>query len=160
MAEQNGRQPAQQQQNGGGPSEGYVREVLQPDIDGEIPNAITNLLAADYPLANLERADREYFRILNRNIELYLKEEHPPQDSLVQGELGAALLEEPDYNVHALTPRRCTEMKTALMDAYSRSSRGVEGWQQEEFSKSTSVRRVEDNRAEESEPTGLGRIFS
>ena len=159
MAEQNGRQPPQQ--NGsGGPSEDYVREVLRPDIDGEIPNAITNLLAADYPLANLERADREYFRILNRNIELYLKEEHPPQDSLVQGELGAALLEEPDYKVHTLTPRRCTEMKTALMDAYSRSSRGVDGWQQEQFSKSTSVRRVEDNRAEESEPTGLGRIFS
>jgi len=151
------QQPAVPQQ---GPSRGYANDILEPDVDETLPQPLKNLIAKDYPLSNIRSGDREYFRLLSENIALYLEEEFPPEDSLVQGELGAALLEDETYRTQSLTPRKKTEYRSVLMDAFARSSRGVEGWQQEEFSKSTNVRRVEDNRQPDEGGSVIGDIFS
>jgi hypothetical protein len=143
-----------------GVSRGYAHDILQPGVEEEVPQPISNLLAKDYPLANMRSADREYFRLLAENVAIYVEEEFPPEESLVQGTLGAALLEDAEYDTHALTPRKKTEYETILMDAFARTSRGVGGWQQEEFGKSTSVRRVEDNRAPEGSEGFIGGLFS
>jgi hypothetical protein len=142
------------------PSADHVREMLRPGVDENLPQPLKNLLAKDFPLSNIDANDREFFRLKSKNIRLYLSEEFPPQDSLVTGVLGAALLEQPGYDVQPLTPRRKTEFETILDDSYARSSRGVSGWQQEEFSKSTNVRRVEDNRTPEDGGGMLGDLFS
>jgi hypothetical protein len=151
------QQPAVPQQ---GPTRGYAHDILEPGVDETLPQPLQNLLAKDYPLSNIRSGDREYFRLLGENISLYVEEEFPPEESLVQGELGAALLEDPGYRTQSLTPRKKTEYRSVLMDSFARSSRGVEGWQQEEFSKSTNVRRVEDNRTPEDGGGMLGDLFS
>jgi len=151
------QQPAVPQQ---APTRGYAKDILEPGVDETLPQPLRNLLAKDYPLSNIRSGDREYFRLLGENVALYVEEEFPPEESLVQGELGAALLEDPEYETSAKTPRQKTEYETILMDSFARSSRGVEGWQQEEFSKSTNVRRVEDNRTPEDGGGMLGDLFS
>jgi len=144
----------------GTPGRGYARDILQTDASGERLSApIRNLLSKDYPLANIRREDREYFRLLAENVAIYVKEEFPPADSLVQGELGEMLLEDPSYESKALTPREKTEYETILMDHFARTSRGVGGWQQEEFGKSTNVRRVEDNRQQDTGTGLIGGLF-
>jgi hypothetical protein len=155
MPDQQPAVPAQ-----GQPSRGYAKDILDPDVNETLPQPLQNLLAQDYPLANIRSGDREYFRLRNENVLLYLEEEFPPEDSLVQGELGAALLEDEGYRTQALTARKKTEYHTVLMDAFARTSRGVDGWQQEEFSKSTNVRRVEDNRQPDDSGGIVGDIFS
>jgi hypothetical protein len=143
------------------PSTAYAESILNVGVNDQVPEAIQNLLARDYPLANIDGDDREYFRLLSENIRLYIEEEFPPEESLVQGDLGAALLEDPSYSHQALTPTKKTRYETILMDSYARSSRGVSGWQQEQFSKSTNVRRVEDNRGGAGDSSGfLGELFS
>jgi len=156
--------PEQQQrpqpQPAGSVSPDHAEQMLEPGVDETLPQPVKNLLSKDYALANIKSGDREYFRLLGENISLYLQEEFPPQGSLVQGELGAALLEEPGYDVHALTPRKRTEFESVLMDAFARTSRGVGGWQQEQFSKRTNVRRVEDGRQESESEGFIGGLFS
>jgi hypothetical protein len=139
---------------------GYARDILDTDADGERMAApMRNLLSKDYPLANIERQDREYFRLLAENIAIYVEEEFPPEDSLVQGQLGQMLLEDASFESSALTPREKTEYQTILMASSARTSRGLGGWQQEEFSKSTNVRRVEDNRGQDPGTGLIGGLF-
>lgn len=138
----------------------HAEQMLEPGVDETLPQPVRNLLSKDYALANIGNRDRKYFRLLSDNIALYLQQEFPPRGSLIQGELGAALLEEPGYDVHELTPRKSTEFESVLMDSFARTSRGVGGWQQEQFSKRTNVRRVEDGRQEEQESGFIGGLFS
>lgn len=127
-------------------------DLVETGIDDRLPTPLMNLLSKDYPLANIRRSDREYFRLLSENVALYVKEQYPPENSLVQGDLGAALLEEPDYSMHALDRRTRNEIETLLMTAFSRTSRGEGGWQQDKLAENIQTRRVEDNR--EPEDTG------
>lgn len=152
------RQPRPQSAPGVSPD--HAEQMLEPGVDESLPQPVQNLLSKDYALANINRGDRKYFRLLSDNIALYLQEEFPPRGSLVQGDLGAALLEEPGYDVHELTPRKQTEFESVLMDSFARTSRGVGGWQQEQFSKRTNVRRVEDGRQESEDSGFIGGLFS
>ncbi len=138
-----------------GPGAQYLQEVVEPGVDEQLPTGIKNLLSKDYPLANIRRSDREYFRLLSENIAHYVREQFPPEDSLVQGDLGAALLEDPDYNTYAKTIEDTNQIESVLMDAFARTSRGEGGWQQEKFTENIQTRRVEDEREEDS-----GGIFS
>jgi len=115
------------------------------------------LLSQDYPLANMNSADRKYFRLKSDNVKMFAEERYPPEDSIVQGELGAALLDDPDYNKRALEPQGKNRIETALMEHFSRTSRAVGGWQQDKFTENIKTNRVEDNRAE-SESGGGGSL--
>jgi len=140
---------------GGGPGAQYLQEVVEPGVDEKLPTGIKNLLSKDYPLANIRRSDREYFRLLSENIAHYVREQFPPEGSLVQGDLGAALLEDPEYETVAKTNAEINQIETVLMDSFARTSRGEGGWQQEKFTENIQTRRVEDEREEDS-----GGIFS
>jgi hypothetical protein len=140
--------------------EEYVDTVVGHDIDDKLATPIKNLLANDYPLANLERVDREYFRLLADNIALYLKEQYPPEDSVVQGDVGAALLEDPSYRKTALSQQKRHEIETVLMTMFARTGRGVGGWQQDKLSENIETQRIEDDRRDEQDEQGwAGRLF-
>jgi hypothetical protein len=138
----------------------WAESILETGVpDGRIPQPVANMLSDDFALGNLDPGEREYYRLLAENILLFVEEEHPPEDSLIQGWLGAALLEDETQRRAALSQRKKTELESILLDAHSRTSRGIEGWQQDQFSKSTSVQRVEDDRQQEEE-SGLSGLFS
>lgn len=134
-------------------------ELVDTGIDDSLPTPVRNLLAKDFPLANIRREDREYFRLLSENIALYVQEQFPPEGSLVQGDLGAALLEEPGYRMQALDKRKKNEIETLLMTSFARTSRGEGGWQQDKLTENISTKRVEDNRVPDDDSGMIGGLF-
>lgn len=137
-----------------------VETIVEPGVDAEtLPLPVRNLLSKDLPLTNIDRHDRQYIRLLADNVVLYSREMYPPAESNVQGDVGAALLEEPDYNRHSLTETQLNNLESTLITMFSRASRGKGGWQQDKLSENITTRRVEDNRAEDD--SGFwGRLFS
>lgn len=136
----------QPQPNAGMAQGEMLDDLVETGIDDQLPTPLVNLLSKDYPLANIRRSDREYFRLLSENVAMYVKEQYPPENSLLQGDLGAALLEDPEYQFNSLNRRTRNEIETLLMTAFARTSRGEDGWQQEKLSENIQTKRVEDNR--------------
>jgi len=137
----------------------YLEEITAPGVDAtSLPPPVSNLLADDYPLANIKRSDREYFRLLSENVSIYTRELFPPSESAMQGLIGAALYEDPSYQMRSLPEQTRVEIETALMDSFARSSRGLDGWQQDKLGESIKTNRVEDNRQPDSAGV-LGGLF-
>jgi hypothetical protein len=137
-------------------TEEFIDQLLQSDVKHEgMKDSIDDLLAGDYALANMTSADREYFRLLAENISIYARERMPQEESWVQGSLGAALLDDPDFKKTAVDESERIRFETALMDHFARSSRGVSGWQQDKLTETIQTNRVEDNRNGEDDTGGL-----
>jgi hypothetical protein len=155
MSKSNGQRPSG---GGGGMNQQFLEDIIEDDVDGTLATPVRNLLSKDYPLSNIRRSDREYFRLLGENVAHYVQEQFPPKESVFQGELGAALMEDPDYRTQALSQQQRNEIETLLMASFARTSRGKDGWQQDKMTESIQTRRVEDDR--QSEQDGLiGGLF-
>jgi len=138
----------------------YVERLTDAGIDDEtLPKPIADLLDRDFPLSNIKGSDREYFRLKAENIRIYTEELFPPRDSIFQGLTGAALMEDPEFDREALSDDQRLRLQTALLDHFTRSSRGLGGWQQDKLSETINTNRVEDNRTEEDSKGGLTGLF-
>ncbi|WP_182013503.1 hypothetical protein [Haloquadratum walsbyi] len=138
-------------------SKEYLENLLESEVnDGRLPAEIEDLLSSDYPLANLTSADREYFRLLSDNISIFMRENHPPRESFAQGDLGAA--DDPSYQRESIENEEVVRIETGLLTHFARSSRGVDGWQQDKNSETIQTSRVEDNREREKQG-GVGGLF-
>jgi len=115
------------------------------------------LLSRDYALANLSSADRQHFRFKADNIALFSEERLPDQDSFFNGLTGIALMNDPDFSVNDQSELADVNREIALMGHYARSSRSVDGWQQDKFGESIQTQRVEDNREKEEDRGGMFR---
>src|SRR6056297_1211146 len=149
------------QMNKSNPTREYVNDVLDTTVDdGTLPPQLRDLLVNDFPLANLNGADRQYFRLYSENVGLMTDEAYPPQESYAQGSIGSACYGDPDYNAHARDTITSIKTETALLDHFARTSRAVNGWRQDKFSESIQTSRVEDNRSDEGEEKrGLARLL-
>jgi len=137
----------------------YIDEIVEPGVDDKLPAPVKNLLSKDFPLSKIDRSDREYIRLLAENIVLYTREMYPPDRSLIQGDTGAALLEDPDYNRYALSERKRNEIESVLIATFARTSRGEGGWQQDKFSENIQTQRREDETADEEGGSLIGGFF-
>jgi hypothetical protein len=138
----------------------YVESLTSADmVDESLPKPIADLLDRDYPLANIKRSDREYARLLAENVRIYTSELFPPRESIYQGLTGAALMEDPEFDRVALTDDQKLRLQTALLDHFIRSSRGLNGWQQDKLSETINTNRVEDNREKDESRGGLSGLF-
>jgi hypothetical protein len=139
------------------PSREYINDLLRTNIDDDddpLPNSMMDMLANDYPLANLTSADRKFFRLMAENIKIFSKERYPSQKSFQRGALGAALMDDPQFEREPLSDISSTKIESALLDHFARTSRGVSGWQQDKFSESIQTNRVEDNRGANEDNSG------
>jgi len=136
-------------------TEKYLEALAGADVSKRLPSEVRGLLAKDFPLSNIDRNDREYFRLLAENIVLYMRERYPPEESVMQGDVGAALLGDPSYSKEALSQRKINEVERDLLVMFSRTARGKDGWQQDKLSESIETRRVEDNRESDEESKTL-----
>lgn len=140
-------------------SKEYLENLLESEVnDGKLRPEIEDLLSSDYPLANLTSADREYFRLLSDNISIFMQENQPPRESYAQGDLGAALYDDPSYARESIENEEVVRIETGLLTHFARSSRGVDGWQQDKNSETIQTSRVEDNREQEKQG-GVGGLF-
>ena len=130
------------------PTREYVNDILDTDV-GAVSREMRELLSRDYALANLSSADREHFRYKADNIALYAEERLPDTDSWFTGMTGYALTNDPDFQADDVTELAEVNREIALMSHFARSSRSVDGWQQDKFGESIQTQRVEDNRQDE-----------
>ena len=149
-------QQTDQQHSNGLSRQEFLQDLLDSDVSHpQMQSAISDLLAGDYPLANITSADREYFRLLSENVSIYAREQLPDPQSWAAGALGAALYDQPEYYQHPMNESERVRVETALMDHFARSSRGVGGWQQDKLTESIQTQRVEDNRGENDDSGGF-----
>jgi len=113
------------------------------------------LLSRDYALANLNSADRQHFRYKADNVALFDEERLPDGDSFFRGNLGKALTNDRRFDVEDGNELAELNREIALMGHFARSSRSLEGWQQDKFGESIQTQRVEDNREREEDKSGL-----
>lgn len=141
-------------------TEKYLEAVAGADVSKRLPSEVRGLLAKDFPLSKIDRNDREYFRLLAENIVLYMRERYPPEESIMQDDVGGVLLGDPTYQRNSLSQRKVNEVERDLLVMFSRTARGQEGWQQDKLSESIETRRVEDGREDNDESkTLMERVF-
>lgn len=138
------------------PTREYVNDILSTEV-GVVSEEMRELLSRDYALANLSSADRQHFRFKADNIALFSEERLPDQDSFFNGLTGIALMNDPDFTVNDPSELADVNREIALMTHFARSSRSVDGWQQDKFGESIQTQRVEDNREKEEDRGGMFR---
>jgi len=140
------------------PNREHFNDLVETDVGDQLPQPIRHLLSKDFPLTKIDSDDRRYLRLLAENVLHYSEELYPPKESLVQGDVGAALLEDPSYKKHALNDERKAEMESMLLAYFSRVSRGQQGWQQDKLNEGIQTQRLEDER-DDGDDSVLGGIF-
>jgi hypothetical protein len=140
------------------PTREYVNDILDSSV-GKVSDEMRELLGRDYALANLSSADREHFRYKADNIALFSEERLPDQDSFFRGLTGIALTNDPDFEPNDPQELADVNREIALMGHFARSSRSVDGWQQDKFGESIQTQRVEDNRERDEDKGGMFRML-
>lgn len=123
--------------------------LIDSGIDSEVARSVTDLLDKEFALANISSNDREYARLMAENVVLMLEEEHPPKGSSLQGAKRAAYLGEYGDTKDPLPESTKTQLRTVLLAAFFRSSRSVDGWQQEKLSENIQTQRLEEQKADD-----------
>jgi len=143
------------------PTREYVADILQSDSRGDrhTPEEMQKLSSPDFALANINSADREYYRLHADNIGLLSEERKPPKFSPLKNQsIGTALYDDGNYKPSDEDQIESINREIALLSHHVRTSRSVGGWQQDKFSESIQTNRVEDARepAEEENDGVLG----
>jgi hypothetical protein len=139
-----------------------LKQLAESDISDDHAEAVKNLLSKDFMLAKIDGDGHEYLRLLAENIAIYSTCEFPPEDSIVQGDLAGALLEdESESSVVAMRAREKDILESALLTFFTRSSRSVSGWQQDKLGEQIFTQRSElvENNQQQQKQGILSRVF-
>jgi len=157
------RQQQQQQQQqptiGGSKKDEVIDQLTDTGINRPAAESVADLLSEDYVLSNIRNADREYARLLAKNIVHYARNQHPPLDSHMQGVSRMAMRGDLKDGKTGLTREQQTQLESVLLGMFFRVSRSIDGWQQDKLTESIQTRRVEDNRQPDDGDGPLGGIF-
>lgn len=162
MSQQQQQQQQQQAQPGIGPSQKdeVIEQLTDTGINRPAAESVADLLSEDYVLSNIKNADREYARLLSKNIVHYVRCQHPPLDSHMQGVARMAMTADMTDGKTGLTREQQTQLESVLLGMFFRVSRSIDGWQQDKLTESIQTRRLEDSRQPEDGEGPLGGIFS
>jgi hypothetical protein len=128
----------------------YLREVTDTELNHETLEIVSNMLSKDFVLSNLSDAEMHELRWVSRVIRLQVEAEHPHDDSMWQGRFRELASGGHSKPLESLNGREKTELLQVIQGIIARASRGKEGWQQEEISKSYAV----SERRDESDDDG------
>lgn len=121
----------------------YMEAVLDDDIDAATVTMISNLFSQSYILSNLQDAELNEIKKLR---EITLKKvfaDHPNQNTAMQGEYRSQVYGEGSAPLKPLTSTQKRKIRTGVRAAFANLTRGRDGFQQEQFSKSISESHVE-----------------
>lgn len=142
------------------PTKEHFNDLVEAKGYEELPEPVQDLLETDMVLSKIDSDDRRYLRLLAENVVHFTEEMYPPEKSLIQGEVGAALSEDPEYDKRALTPQEKAEIEAALLTYFTRISRSQQGWQQDKLNEGIQTQRLEDERESGSSSGSSGGILS
>jgi len=140
-------------------SDDMAEYLVENGIESPVADAVTDLLDREFALGNISNEDRRYARLMAENVVLLLEEQYPPTDSQLQGSKRAAYLNDVTEQSTAIGESTKTQLRTLLLAAFFRTSRSVDGWQQDKLSESITTQRREDLNTDEDD-SGLFSIFS
>lgn len=125
---------------------------LAVDTDLDAPsNALRNLRAKDFPLANYdELADSFEVKGVQEILALLDEARHPHPDSVLQGAVREWAFDDEAESLEARRPEEAIVKESFLLGTYSRFTRGEEGFQQETSAKQTRESITVDEDASES----------
>jgi hypothetical protein len=136
----------------------WVDTVVDTGIDADVAESVHDMLTNDMALAKIRNADREYARLKAENLVKFVECDHPPEDSMLQGALRAGLLADLSDRKSALSEEEKTRFKSILLVSFFRTSRSIDGWQQDKLTENIQTRRMEDNR-ESDDSDGIFGVF-
>lgn len=116
------------------------------DQQEEPPRGTKNLLSKDFVLSNIRKEDRRAWWWLAKNQQEYAKAEHPPEGSMVQGTVRAALHGDPTDRKTAMDSEGHTDSHSELLVFEARAARSEGGFQQKKLNEGRQVIRNEDAR--------------
>lgn len=133
-----------------------LETLISDDLDDRTKVLLKNFLVKDLPLGNFTEAELHEFRWLleNRELEIFLA--HPPQESVVQGTIRQAWLDDKRREETSLTAPQRKKIREIKEIVKNRARRGREGWQQAEISKQRRV--TEQHRHDETSDSDDGGI--
>lgn len=136
-----------------------IEKLVETGLDDSSANAVNDLLSQDFVLGKIRQADREYARLMAKNVVHFVQCDYPPKESMCQGILRMGLTGDMDDGKTALSEEQKTQIESLLLGMFFRTSRSIDGWQQDKFGEQIQTRRMEDGR-EDAKKGPLGGLFS
>lgn len=160
MSQQNPNQPQFKQRT----SNDDLSELVGADVPDEEqpPRGTRSMLSTDFTLGNIKREDWEAHRFLLKNQQELSDSERPPEGSMIQGPVRAALHSDPADRATATSAGDRVDEHGERLVAEVRMSRSVGGWQQEKLAETRQVQVLDEKQNEPEEGGGgiLGGLFS
>jgi len=142
-----------------------VDRLTEADVaEGEEPpRGAGNLFSTDMTMGRIKEEDHQAMRFLFKNQHEFSESERPPQGSMIQGAVRAAFHGDPRDRATAMAPDERTDEHSQRLMAEFRTSRSVDGFQQEKLVEQRQVQVMDDQRGDEQgteDSGGLLSIFS
>jgi hypothetical protein len=129
--------------------------------DEDPPRGTRSMLSRDFAMGNIRREDLDANRFHLKNQQEFSEAERPPEGSMVQGPIRAALHCDPTDRATATSAADRVDEHGERMMWELRASRSVEGFQQEKLAETRQVQVLDEKtEQDEQESSGLLGIFS
>jgi hypothetical protein len=113
----------------------YIDKITDHSLDDATINELSAWLDEDFMHGNLEEAEVHEFRWLARVSKNEVVGAHPTRDSVFEGKLRAATVDNRQVAHTPLTDREQALVHEFTQAVTARATRGRGGWQQEEYNK-------------------------
>jgi len=142
---------------------GDLGELVDADVpdNEEPPRGTRSMMSRDFAMGNIRRQDLEANRFHLKNQQEFSESERPPEGSMVQGAVRAALHCDPTDRATATSAADRVDQHGERMMWEVRASRSVDGFQQQKLAETRQVQVLDEKTEEQQEDSGgfLG-IFS
>lgn len=113
----------------------YIDKIVDHSLDDATISELEAWLDEDFMHGNLEEAEVHEFRWLARVSKNEVVAAHPNEDSVFEGKLRAAAVDNTNVAHTPLTNREQAMIHQFTQAVTARATRGRGGWQQEEYNK-------------------------
>lgn len=126
-----------------------VKELTQTDVSDGTAQLVSNMLTKDFVLGNLTEAEQHEIKWLARQMRIELRDIHPHDRSVWQGEFGQFFFED-EYALEALDDLELAQLEQMLLTVSTRAGRGRDGFATRQLNTSINVSERRDNSKESS----------
>lgn len=133
----------------------YLERLLKTGMTDAGINMLDNMVDGSFALGNISDAEYHEIKWDMQALFLEIKACFPPQESEVQGDVRAFLLDDADERVEALTDRQKTIIAQMIKGIQVMVSRSKGGMQQEMLVKSISVSEIMEEDEDQESAWGL-----
>jgi len=143
-------QQAQQQAPGWNERREYLEAIIEDELDNATVGMLRNMTSPDFILSNFNDAEINEIKKLREITLKKVRAAHPDGDAVMQGELRAQVYDD-GAKLSSLTANQKALIDQYIRGAFALHVRSREGFQQEQFGKTSSA---SETRSEGSDSSG------